>query len=173
MSFRFLILASLATASLVFAAAANASGYGGHGGSSHSYGHSYGGGYGGNQHGSHRNYSYSYAYRHRPRNYGHKTHHGYNSHYGSSHSYGGAHGGYVNRGHGGYYSGGCKSVYKIDYWNGHKARIGGTQCYDHYGNPYVVLGSRYVIEYLSRSDAPLRIAGFRLQVRGKIALSRC
>ena len=36
---------------------------------------------------------------------------------------------------------------KIDYVDGYKAKIGGTMCYDSYGKPYGVNGSRYVIEY--------------------------
>lgn len=139
MSFRFLILASLATAGLVFATTPSAAGYGGHRYQSGSYCKLHGGYH------NNRNYSYSYDYRYRPKGYGYKNHHGYNSHRGSSHSYGGS---YVNRGRTGHYSGGCRSVYRIDYWNGHKARIGGTECYDHYGKPYIVPGSRHVIEYL-------------------------
>lgn len=133
MSFRFLILAALTTVGLVFAVAASAADYGHHG---YAYGH----------HGNHHGSSYSYGHGYRPRSYGHKSHYGYGGRQGSSFGVYGS--GYVNQGHSGYYSGGCRSVYKVDYWNGHKARIGGTQCYDHYGNPYVVPGSRYVVEYL-------------------------
>ena len=138
MSFRFLILASLATTGLVFATATSASSYGSHGYHSGSYRQLHGGYH------NNRNYSYSYDYRYRPKGYGHKSRYGYSGYQGS-HSYGGA---YVNQGHSGYYSGGCRSVYRIDYWNGHKARIGGTECFDHYGKPYIVPGSRHVIKYL-------------------------
>lgn len=51
-------------------------------------------------------------------------------------------------GHSDYYrDDGCHKVYKHGYYHGRKARIGGTQCYDSYGNPYIVRGSRYVVEY--------------------------
>lgn len=51
-------------------------------------------------------------------------------------------------GHSGYRSeGDCHQVSKHGYYHGREARIGGTQCYDSYGNPYIVRGSRYVIEY--------------------------
>lgn len=139
MSFRLLILASLATVGLVFATAASASGQAHHG---YTYGNSHHG-----HHGSHHGSSYSYGYGYRPGSYGHKSRYGYGGHRRSSYSYGRAYGG-GNVGRSGYYSGGCKSVYKIDYWNGHKARIGGTECFDHYGNPYIVPGSRYIVEYL-------------------------
>ena len=42
---------------------------------------------------------------------------------------------------------GCHTVSKTDYWHGRLAKIGGTMCYDAYGNPYVVSGSRYVMHY--------------------------
>ena len=42
----------------------------------------------------------------------------------------------------------CHTVSKIGYDNyGRKAKIGGTMCYNSYGNSYVVKGSRYVIHY--------------------------
>ena len=42
----------------------------------------------------------------------------------------------------------CHTVSKIGYDDyGKKAKIGGTMCYDSYGNSYVVKGSRYVIHY--------------------------
>lgn len=42
---------------------------------------------------------------------------------------------------------GCHTVSKTEYHHGRLARIGGTMCYDSYGNPYVVSGSRYVMHY--------------------------
>jgi len=62
------------------------------------------------------------------------------------------HGGHHRDGHRGgtsdyYHDEGCHKVYKHGYYHGRKARIGGTQCYDSYGNPYIVQGSRYVVEY--------------------------
>ena len=42
----------------------------------------------------------------------------------------------------------CHTVSKIGYDDyGRKAKMGGTMCYDSYGNSYVVKGSRYVIHY--------------------------
>ena len=41
----------------------------------------------------------------------------------------------------------CHTVSKIGYDNGRKAKIGGTMCYNAYGNSYVVKGSRHVIHY--------------------------
>lgn len=46
-------------------------------------------------------------------------------------------------------AGGCHKVSKIGYRNRQKALIGGTACYDRYGNLYIVEGSRYVIRYLN------------------------
>ena len=45
------------------------------------------------------------------------------------------------------YSRDCHKVSKHSYYHGREARIGGTQCYDRYGDPYIVSGSRYVIDY--------------------------
>lgn len=47
------------------------------------------------------------------------------------------------------YGGGsaCHNVSKDGYAHGRNARIGGTMCYDRYGQGYVVPGSRYVIHY--------------------------
>ncbi len=42
----------------------------------------------------------------------------------------------------------CQDVSKVGWWNGQKALIGGTGCYDQYGNLYVVEGSRYLIRYV-------------------------
>lgn len=42
----------------------------------------------------------------------------------------------------------CQDVNKVGWWNGQKALIGGTGCYDQYGNLYVVEGSRYLIRYV-------------------------
>ncbi len=41
----------------------------------------------------------------------------------------------------------CQPVSKTGYWHGRKAKIGGTMCYDAYGNGYIVNGSRYLIHY--------------------------
>lgn len=48
-----------------------------------------------------------------------------------------------------YYShgGGCHPVTKTEYYYGRLAKIGGTMCYDAYGTPYVVPGSRYVMHF--------------------------
>jgi len=47
----------------------------------------------------------------------------------------------------GYYRHDCHKVSKHGYYHGRKAKIGGTMCYDRYGDPYIVQGSRYVIHY--------------------------
>jgi len=68
-------------------------------------------------------------------------HRGHGGHHGSRH---GGHG--HDARHGGYgYD--CRKVSKHGYYHGRKARIGGTMCYDRYGDPYIVQGSRYVIDY--------------------------
>ncbi len=69
---------------------------------------------------SDRYYAAPYAYRHRPA----PRHYQY-SHHGN----------------------GCHAVSKSEYHHGRLARIGGTMCYDGYGYPYVVSGSRYVMHY--------------------------
>ncbi len=43
---------------------------------------------------------------------------------------------------------GCHRTSRIGYWHGYRARIGGTVCYDAYGYPYIVPGSRYLIHYI-------------------------
>ena len=43
-------------------------------------------------------------------------------------------------------SGGCHPTSKIGYYDGYKGKVGGTMCYDDYGEPYIVSGSRYLIE---------------------------
>lgn len=35
----------------------------------------------------------------------------------------------------------------LRYWHRLRMKIGSTQCYDRYDNPYIVKGSRYVVEY--------------------------
>lgn len=82
--------------------------------------------------------------------------HGHNHRYGHGrHDYRGNgfrahHGGYFGRlqvsSHG--HRGACHTVSKIGYRHGQKALIGGTACYDRYGNFYVLEGSRYIIRYL-------------------------
>jgi len=82
--------------------------------------------------------------RHSGHRYGHRYGHRGGHHGGRHHSRHDGHRG----GHSGYRSeGGCHKVSKRGYYHGREARIGGTQCYDSYGNPYIVRGSRYVIEY--------------------------
>lgn len=41
----------------------------------------------------------------------------------------------------------CRRVHKRGHFDGREARIGGTMCYDRHGEPYIVDGSRYVVEY--------------------------
>lgn len=62
------------------------------------------------------------------------------------------HGGHKGTRHGGHdrysrYHRGCRKVSKHGYYHGREAKIGGTMCYDRYGEPYIVQGSRYVIHY--------------------------
>ena len=91
---------------------------------------------------------------------------GYNQGYRNSHDYGGY--GYSNdrrggykKGRGGYSSGyggkkghgyqshrpRCEGVFKRGRWHGRPAKVGGTRCFDRYGNGYIVQGSRYLIHY--------------------------
>lgn len=92
--------------------------------------------------------------------------HGYGKHYGG-HSYGHGHGYSYGRGHdhrrldyGGYRRNDyrrntfafvirkpCHATYKYGYAHGRRAKIGGTMCYDGYGNAFIVAGSRFVIAY--------------------------
>ena len=41
----------------------------------------------------------------------------------------------------------CHATSKVGFDHGRRARIGGTMCYDTYGSPYIVRGSRYIIRY--------------------------
>ena len=41
----------------------------------------------------------------------------------------------------------CHNVVTDGYFHGRYAKIGGTMCYDHAGNGYIVDGSRYLIKY--------------------------
>ncbi|NOX94191.1 MAG: hypothetical protein GXP04_03585 [Alphaproteobacteria bacterium] len=41
----------------------------------------------------------------------------------------------------------CRKVEKDGYWHGKSALIGGTMCYDSYGQSYIVSGSRYLVSY--------------------------
>lgn len=41
----------------------------------------------------------------------------------------------------------CRTVTKQAYQNGRLAKIAGKLCYDRYGNPYIVRGSRHVVSY--------------------------
>ena len=81
------------------------------------------------------------GHHYKRRHYGHRRHghhrrHHYKRGYAARHSYG------SHSGHGRH----CKPVHKFvpDGYGG-GTKIGGTMCYDHYGNGYVVPGSRYII----------------------------
>lgn len=52
----------------------------------------------------------------------------------------------VHRYHGGGYD--CHPVKKKGYFHGRPAKVGGTMCYDRYGNGYIAKGSRYLIKYI-------------------------
>jgi hypothetical protein len=112
--------------SLPLSQIANAGGYDGH------YGH-----------GNYGHHSGYYGYGHRP-------------YYGGSHynRYPGYSGYASHRNYTGYASNnyisrqpnGCRQVYKNAYDDyGNPQQIGGTMCYDNYGQGYVVEGSRYQI----------------------------
>jgi hypothetical protein len=80
--------------------------------------------------------------------YGH-GYHPYGGHHGRHYSYRGVTG-YRSGGHGSSHlrgDAGCHSVSKTGYDDGRKAEIGGTRCYDEYGDAYIVPGSRYVVQY--------------------------
>lgn len=66
-------------------------------------------------------------------------------HYGSGHKYK-KHKGWRRARHGYRRGHGCHPVYKYKWRHGHKVKIGGTQCYNRYGHPYIVPGSRHVIK---------------------------
>jgi len=89
----------------------------------------YGGHYGGrHDKGRHRGYrTYGQHRRHDRRRRQHRYVHGFSSHSGQ---------------------GGCHQVQKfIPDGYGGGTNVGGTMCYDHYGNGYVVPGSRFVIAH--------------------------
>lgn len=110
-----------------------------------------GGGYYGHYGGGHIGFGFSL---HSPKHhYGHGGHHRYGHRYGHSrYGYGGHRRHYSKRyyapsydRHGSY---GCQKVSKHGRDGaGRLAKIGGTQCYDRHGTPYIVPGSRYIIEY--------------------------
>ena len=100
-----------------------------------------------NKHGHHDHYYHGDGHGKYKKKHGHyhddhyRGGHKYKKHKGwrrSRHGYRGGHGYY--RGHG------CHPVYKYKWRHGHKVKIGGTQCYNRYGHPYIVPGSRYVIK---------------------------
>jgi len=89
-------------------------------------------------------YSYGYghdngAYRHGGRGHHRQHRHRYSRAY-ADNGYGYA-GGYNSQRRA------CGPVSKMSYDDyGNRVRIGGTQCYDNYGKPYIVRGSRYIID---------------------------
>lgn len=114
--------------------------------------------------GKHKSHAYGYG-RDRGHAEGHQRHRGHNRHARVApliHLFGGLHQlsrgfhqrpriayGYrprhgANRG----YSRPCHAVTKIGYDGyGRRAKFGGTMCYNHYGRPYIVVGSRHIIHY--------------------------
>lgn len=117
--------------SLPLSQTANARGYGGHHGHGH-HGH----------HSGHYGYGHRYNY-----GYGHRPYYG-GSHYIRHPGYSGyaTHGNYAGYPANNYVSqpNGCRQVYKNTYDEyGNPQQIGGTMCYDNYGQGYVVEGSRY------------------------------
>ena len=112
----------------------------------------------GYKHGAHHGYKSDYwrhghkPYAHKPyshKPYSHKPHihgkpyghpgHGYKpkAHYGDRHYH--RHHRPPQRA--------CHAFTKKGVWKGHPAKVGGTRCYDDYGKPYVVKGSRHLIHY--------------------------
>jgi len=92
-------------------------------------------------HGHHRS-GHHRSGHHRSRHHrfgGHPRHHGHDAHSARHGRHGAAHAG---AGHGE-----CHRVYKRSHHDGRPARIGGTQCYDRHGQPYIVSGSRFVDRY--------------------------
>ncbi len=91
---------------------------------------------------------YGYRGRHHYPRYGYSGR-GYNRGYNRGYRRGYRDGAFG--GHGGYKSGyayrPCQRVYKSGYWRGRPAQVGGTMCYDEYGNGYIVRGSRYLMHY--------------------------
>ena len=86
------------------------------------------GGYGYPYYGHSRHYSHGHNYGHRP--------------YRSRHQYGSSR---QSRRHG-YDGDDCHPTSKSGYHDGYEGRVGGTMCYDDYGDAYIVPGSRYLIE---------------------------
>ena len=79
----------------------------------------------------------------------------YNDYGGHTHGHG-VIGGHGHGGSGSYglgsgrtgYSAGCRAVIKYGFDRfGRRAKIGGTMCFDRYGNSYILSHSRYVIQY--------------------------
>ena len=107
-------------------------------------------------HGGHGHRSHAHHDDHAYRRYSHDGDYGYRDHHAHHRGRHEAH--YLFRGITGYLLGGygyspryrgnsCHSVSKIGYDDGREAKIGGTRCYDEYGESYIVPGSRYVIHY--------------------------
>lgn len=146
--FRKSIITAAAAALLFLAAPATGFADGGHRGGGHK-----GGGHGGAYLGGHALGLFlglgGHAGRHGVRGHGR---HGYLRGHGRNLAYG------VGRGYSRVYPRGfrasvpysgrsCHTVYKTEYVDGRRAKIGGTQCYDAFGGTFVVPNSRYVVHY--------------------------
>lgn len=98
-------------------------------------------------HKKYKQYGKHHKYRHKHRRHYWKHKHYKHGHYGGyakkpyykDYSYGHAYG------YGGGYD--CHKTSKIGHWHGRKAIIGGTLCYNQYGEAYIVPNSHYLIEY--------------------------
>jgi|GEM_PF-2165358 len=99
--------------------------------------------YGRHNYGRHNYGRYNYGYR--TPYYGRRHHYRRQNNYYNNNRYNS----YADdsSGYTGYANQGCQPVSKTGYWHGRQAKIGGTMCYDGYGNGYVVQGSRYLIHY--------------------------
>ncbi len=132
-------------------------------GKKHKHGYWHKHGYGGKHWHDHGHKHGHYKKKHKKKRYkhGHGHGHGHYKHHNHKHDYGNYRDsdhypwrydkrGYkrhvkVHRFHGGY---DCHPVKKKGYFHGRPAKVGGTMCYDRYGNAYIAKGSRYVIKYL-------------------------
>lgn len=54
----------------------------------------------------------------------------------------------------------CQTVWRWGRWNGYRAKIGATLCYDAWGRGYVVPGSEYPIEYVGPPRPPYYYGGW-------------
>lgn len=115
------------------------------------------GGYGHRHHGHHYGHKqYGHHFGYKRHHYGHKRRHHGDHALGLvllpfAYLFGYAQGQYDSAPHYGSYrrhARGCHFVTKVGYDEyGRRAKFGGTMCYDSYGEPYIVPGSRHIIHF--------------------------